>query len=337
MLRQRPRSRWTCRVRGIACAGLLALAPACAGLFAPGVPEVTTREFSLQGGFITGTIRIPGRPAGPRPAVLLPVLDPEELLARGIAVVRYQVNWRLLEGLAPERPAADGAEPPGAGDPPRPSPAPAGSKPRASPPPESVGRWLLAAPRPGIVGRAYFRLVAAEGQKIVPLVIDRLLQEERIDPDRLAIAGSSTRGFVALEALVAEPRLAVGVVRVACGDYHEFLRSSSLALDGEERWLVDGELVLDEDYERELRTQEPIRFAERLPPRPLLMLNGALDEAVPLSCVRPTVREFERAYRAAGVPQRFRFVLYQDRGHDLGPAVAEEILAWWIRWLRPQE
>lgn len=300
-----------------ACA-LWGLVSACAGPVTAPVIETVDREFSLQGGFITGTLRIPSLPAGPRPVVLQPVVDAEELLARGIAVVRYQMNWQMLAGLEPERPAEQAQQP---------SPAE---------PAESVGRWLLAAPRPGIVGREYFGLIAAEARRIVPLVMDRLEDEPGIDPSRVAIAGSSTRGFVALEALVEEPRLAAGVVRVACGDYHAFLRSSSLALDDDERWLVDGELSLDEAYETRLRGQEPIRSADRFPPRPLLMLNGARDDAVPPACARATARELERAYREAGAPERFRFVLYEDRGHDLGPGAAAEILAWWERWLHPQ-
>jgi dipeptidyl aminopeptidase/acylaminoacyl peptidase len=192
---------------------------------------------------------------------------------------------------------------------------------------------MLAAPRPGIVGRNYFGLISVEARKIVPAVLDHLEGVAEIDSRRIAIAGSSTHGFVALEALAREPRLAVAAVRVACGDYHEFLKSSSLALAGDERWLVDGELSLDEEYEVSLRKQEPIRFADRFPPRPLLLLNGEEDEAVPARCARETARVFARAYERRGIPGRLRFVLYEGRGHDLGPDVNDEILAWWERWL----
>ena len=75
-----------------------------------------------------------------------------------------------------------------------------------------------------------------------------------------------------LEALREEPRLAAGAARVACGDYHRFLRSSSLALHDDPRWLPGGELVLDEDYAAELREREPLRFAGT---------SEGLDGAVP--------------------------------------------------------
>ena len=196
-----------------------------------------------------------------------------------------------------------------------------------------VGTWLLAAPRPGIVGRAYFRFIGADARMHVPLVLDHLETVPEIDAERIAVAGSSTAGFTALEALAAEPRLAAGVVRVACGDYREFLKNSSLALDGDERWLIDGEMVLDEDYDAELRKREPIRSAARFPPRPRLMLNGAQDPAIPVACARRTAAALERAYAARGQSERFRFVLYPERGHDVGAPARDETLRWWERWL----
>jgi fermentation-respiration switch protein FrsA (DUF1100 family) len=196
-----------------------------------------------------------------------------------------------------------------------------------------VGAWLLAADRPGIVGKAYFALITQDAFNSLPKVLDYLETVPEIDQKRIAIAGSSTSGFVALEALLANPRLAAGVVRVACGDYHEFLRASSAALNSDPHWLSDGQMLLDQDYETKLREIEPIRFADRFPPRPLLMINGSLDKAVPLSCVRPTVDALTRAYARRGMSDRFRHVLYPASGHDLGPEAEALALEWWDRWL----
>jgi dienelactone hydrolase len=309
-----------------AVAVLIAVAPlACA---APPNPQAThasragyeVRAFSLQKGFVTGTLKIPETPPGPKAAILQPIVDEAELLERGFAVVRFQANWHLLAPLveSDREPQAP--------------PAPAEGSPDAD---ASVGRWLLASARPGLVGSDYFSLISANADGVVPAVLDYLQDVPEIDPRRMAIAGSSTAGFVALEAFVRERRLSAAAVRVACGDYHEFLKSSSLALDGDERWLHDGDLVLDADYEARLREREPIRYAERLPPRPLLMLNGEADPAVPATCARETARVFAASYARRGVPERFRFVLYPDRGHDLGADSAQEVIAWWERWLQP--
>jgi dipeptidyl aminopeptidase/acylaminoacyl peptidase len=175
--------------------------------------------------------------------------------------------------------------------------------------------------------------VAVRAYRSVPVVVDHLGTLAEVDPARIAITGRSTGGFVVLEALASEPRLALGLVRVACGDYHDFLQNSSLALAGNPRWLVDGKIVLDADYEAELREREPIRTAGRLPPRPLLMQNGGRDPAMPSSCALRTARVLERAYAVQGLPERFRFVLWDDRGHDLGQDAQAEETRWCERWL----
>lgn len=272
-------------------------------------PGYEVREVALQGGFLRVTLEIPHDPPDPKPAILVPLADREALLSRGVVLVDFHHDWSVVPGL---RDAA---------------------KQRETPPPNEVGRWLLAAPRPGIVGRSYFQLISLAARSSVPEIVDLLESLPEVDAGRIGIGGSSTAGFVALEALAAEPRLAAGVVRAACGDYHTFLRSSSLALQDDPRWLPDGRLILDEDYETELREIEPIRSVDRYPPRPLLMLNGDADGAIPFSCAERTAVALHRAYQRAGVGDRFHFVVHSGAGHDLGAAAETEALRFWERWL----
>ena len=196
-----------------------------------------------------------------------------------------------------------------------------------------MGAWLLRAPRPGIIGRAYFQLITTEAHETIPAVVDYLLTLPDIDPEQIAIAGSSTGGFTALQALAEEPRLALGVVQVACGEYRMFLQSSSLGLDDQERWLVDGEMVLDEKYGEKIDAIEPAARAELLPPRPLLLLSGAQDRAIPPACVHRSADRFAAAFEAAGVPDRFEWVEFEDLGHDIGPPGQALILEFLERWL----
>jgi hypothetical protein len=280
-------------------------------------PEITRHRFTLANGFLHVEVSIPHDPPGRKPAVIGALGLEQPLLAAGIAVVSFDTDWSVLRPLA-EAKAATGTAPE----------EDAAAEPEAN----RVGSWMLAAPRPGIVGEGYFGVIATTAES-VPRVFDAVASLPGIDPRRIGMAGSSTYGFVTLEALRDEPRLAAGVVRVACGDYHAFLRSSSLALHDDPRWLPDGKLVLDDDYDATLRAQEPVRHAAAYPPRPLLMLNGARDPAIPLACAEHTAAAFEDAYFAAGVPERFRFHLYPDAGHDLGPEAEALILGWWKRWL----
>jgi dipeptidyl aminopeptidase/acylaminoacyl peptidase len=183
------------------------------------------------------------------------------------------------------------------------------------------------------VGRAYFQIITHEAERSIPRVLDFLQTVPQLDPDRISIAGSSTSGFIALQAMAAEPRIALGVVRAACGDYHTFLRLSNLGLAGDPRWLVDGEMVLDADYEAEIRGIEPIGRAERFPPRPLLLVTGSADPAIPAECARRTADRFASAYSAAGAADRFHFVELDGQGHNLGAESARLAFEWWDRWL----
>jgi len=267
----------------------------------------TTRELQASGGFLKVTLKIPAAPAGAKALVINPNADEEALLAAGIVVARYRTDWEVLAKAV-------------------------GKKPEPKAHKNVVGKWMLSSPRVGIVGRRYVGFIDANAMGPVGRVIDLVSAETDIDPLRIGISGSSTYGFIVLEALLHEPRLTAAVVRSACGDYRAFLRWSSLAVDDDPRFLVDGKLVLDVDYDAELVAREPLTHAERYPPTALLLLNGDSDEAIPMQCVEPTILAFRRAYRAKGADQRFRAIVYAGAGHDLGEPAARDELAFWRHW-----
>jgi pimeloyl-ACP methyl ester carboxylesterase len=105
----------------------------------------------------------------------------------------------------------------------------------------------------------YRRLLAIlrEARDEVPTLVDRLLDEGH---ERVAIAGVSMGAFIALAAATIEPRL-VTIVSIL----------------GSPDWTPP-----DQDaapFAAELRESPHLR-PEAFPPRPLLLLNGALDENV---------------------------------------------------------
>lgn len=301
----------------------------CKSAVAPVAPRITPvsappgrwTESSLENGWITVSVGLPIRGRPPFPAIVSPTVADHLLLERGFAVVRYRTNWAILRSFLPQ-PAA--------------TPAPGPRSPTASPKPQ-VGAWILASDRPGNVGQAYFAFITNDAKHSIPRVLDHLETVPEIDAIRIGIMGSSTGGFTALQALVDEPRLALGVVQVACGDYHLFLRSSRLALNDDPRWLPDGRLILDTDYEAMLESIEPNRFADRLPPRPLLLMSGSDDPAIPAACVESSVRVFERAYRSVGEGNRFDAVEFRGAGHDLGAAAEERAVDFIVRWLAKRD
>ena len=321
-------------------------------------PNADTIEGVLDNGWITVSVTLPRHPAGAKPVVISPIVEERELLERGIGFVKFRTHWEILQPFADAaraKAAADAAAATaradkagaaralaiGTGAPASATgEAPGAAKPTVPAPPEgtaegeaSVGAWLLAAPRPGIVGRAYFGLITTDATGSIPRVIDFLATVPQVDPTRIAIGGSSTSGFVALQAMAAEPRIAAAVVRVACGDYLRFLRSSRLALNDDARWVGDGPLPLDPDYLAEIRLIEPIGRAARFPPRPLLLMVGDQDPAIPFACAERTAEVFGEAYRKAGAGDRFRFDVFSNEGHNLGGESQRRAIDWWARWL----
>ena len=262
---------------------------------------------ALDGGFLEVHLATPSTADPPHPTIISLLGEHEALLSASFAVATFRMHWERLRGL--------GAS---AADPFPSAPAPAAN--------ESVGVWLLASPSPRTVGQRYFGLIAAQ-VAAVRRVVDHLATLDVVDSARLGIAGSSTNGFVSLEATAADPRIAAAVVVAACGDYHRFLERSSLAMRG-------APLDLDPLYSRGLRAREPASHPERLTHAAVLMLNGTADEAVPVACAEETAAMLRPAYEQAAVPERFRLVVVDGAGHaELGPRARDESLAWFGRWL----
>jgi dienelactone hydrolase len=267
----------------------------------PGAPPCETRELSLDGGFITVRVDIPREPPGPKPAVLALLGERPRMLRAGLVTISYHVHWEDLRPLAEAMP-----------------------KP---PPTERMwGKWLLASPSPGTIGRGYFEVITSDATRTIPRVLDAVAEIPEIDMTRIGIAGTSTTGFTALEAVAVEPRITAAVVGAACGDYHRFLYGSNLAMNGEF-------LRLDPDYESWLHSIEPIRHPERLVHAAVLLLAGDEDPVIPRRCIETTVEVLRSAYADAGVPERFRFRVVPGLGHSFTPPLVDDMMAWWVEWL----
>lgn len=264
-------------------------------------PTIETRDVKLANGFITLQIRLRVGLSGPRPVVVSPVTDDAWLLDEGAMLVTYTVHWEQLRGFLKDKP------PP--------------------PPGKTYGKWLLASVDPGKVGAGYFGFIDYAAREAVPKVLDYVLTQPEADPNRVAIAGHSTVGFTALQAIAIEPRVRAATVLNACGDYHTFLRDSNLGLDGKDP------LALQPEYDAWLSAREPIQHPERLTHTALLMINGTADPTVPYSCAETTYAAFARAYRHHGGRRRFKTVTLQAATHEISTAARDAMRAWWRRWL----
>ena len=296
-------------------AGCKPAAPGWPRLAPKPTPPARWTEQTIKNGWITVNVGLPHHGRAPYPVVLSPIVPDHELLSRGIGVVRWKTNWSIVA-------AVDAFQ--------KPKPTPAVP---AVPTPEPVGVWMLRSERPGIIGRGYFRVITTEAHKTVPVVLDHIRRMPDIDESRIAITGSSTGGFTALQAMAENPSIAAGVIQVACGGYSIFLKSSSLALDDQERYLAGGEIVLDDDYAAELAAIDPLSRASNFPPRPVLLVSGAQDRAIPAACVEATAARFSDVYEQAGLADRFQWVEFEERGHNMGPEAELLILDFLDEWL----
>jgi hypothetical protein len=294
----------------MACLGALFLAgcvvrapapqPAAPPTRQPVERQFSVREVQFENSAIVVHVEIPSSPPGRKPAVLANLNESNELLDEGVIAVTYKIDWTRLPGAPPPPTPADKV---------------------------GGGKWVLAAPSPQLVGQQYLQTIAATATLVVPKVIDYLLTLPDVDPARLAITGASTNGFVALQAISAEPRLSVAVASAACGDFFRFLRYSSMGMEGRP-------LDLDPRYASWLRAQEPISRPQKLVHAALLMVNRTQDPIIPIACADETERVLAPAYARSGFARRFRYVKVTDAaGHGLGPREGAENRAWLREWL----
>lgn len=135
-----------------------------------------------------------------------------------------------------------------------------------------------------------------------------LIETGRVDPDRIAIAGGSYGGYLALAALAFRPgEFACGVDIFGVSNLLRCQREIPPWWTATRDWLYDlvGHPEEDEEY---LRSISPVFHAEKID-RPLIVLQGARD---------PRVKQAESddivaAVRANGVP--VEYVLFGDEGH----------------------
>lgn len=181
---------------------------------------------------------------------------------------------------------------------------------------ELLARWLVRAgyrtlwferPRPPLeppgdfsAVRAYLVDVVRESRR----ALDWWEREPGVDPERVALLGTSMGSVVGTLLLAAEPRFAAGALLLAGGDIPKVLAEAdeeeivafraALAERG-----VLGDAVREE-ARRALAEADPLRYAAAVDPAKALLVSGRLDDVVP----------FESAtalWEAMGRPDRLVF------------------------------
>lgn len=153
-------------------------------------------------------------------------------------------------------------------------------------------------------------------------LLDYLERLPVVDPDKTAIFGASLGGPFSLAAGAAEERFEAVVIGYACGNLRAWGLANSQdiprGLRGLTAWFV-AEIV---------HPLEPLRYVNRISPRPLLAIAGREDPHVPET-------EVVRLYDCAGEPKDLLWL----GGSHLTPENAdlvEELAREALRWISDQ-
>ncbi|MFC4769323.1 alpha/beta hydrolase family protein [Effusibacillus consociatus] len=145
--------------------------------------------------------------------------------------------------------------------------------------------------------------------KEVGALVDYVKTTSRFHTSRIGITGVSMGGAVTLGAMARYPELRTGVALLTMGSARRFARHHNFP-----KLLWPAVSYLDSLLDR-----------RRIPPRSLLMLNGAEDPIIPVNAVREFVQEMKAMYGSGG---RIEMVEYPGVGHEVVPDMIDRTRDW---------
>lgn len=132
------------------------------------------------------------------------------------------------------------------------------------------------------------------------------------------IHGISLGGYTVFAALLTEPRLVAASVAIGSPDWAGPLRAYGLGLG-------------NPLYDRAAATSPLSLLPGVLPPRPLLMQHGTLDETVPVDGVAALEERLRPLY--AATPERLHLELYSGLGHVYPDDMERRAVEWMTRFV----
>lgn len=136
--------------------------------------------------------------------------------------------------------------------------------------------------------------------------------------ERAGIHGISLGGYTVFAALLTEPRLIAASVAIGSPDWAGPLRAYGLG---------PGNPL----YDRAAATSPLNLLPSILPPRPLLMQHGSLDETVPVDGVIALEERLRPVY--AQMPERLHLELYPGLGHVYPDGMEHRAVKWMTQFM----
>lgn len=129
-----------------------------------------------------------------------------------------------------------------------------------------------------------------------------LASREEVDAEQLGIMGVSLGGITASLAAAAEPRIQNVCLLLAGGDFPKIAAESTEFKKQRDKFIASGKNA--EEFGKIVAEVDPLRYAELLQGRRMLMLNAKADEVIPKACT-------EALWTAAGKPE----IIWLSGGH----------------------
>lgn len=149
---------------------------------------------------------------------------------------------------------------------------------------------------------------------------DLSLLLDRLQIRKAALHGISLGGVIAFAALVREMRFQAAAVALGSPDW------AGLA--------THFGVPADHPMLAAMALQSPLTLAAgAYPPRPLLMLHGALDERIPAQGVQAL---YQRLFPLYGSEDRLKLVIYEGLGHTYTDEMLQQSLMFIERFFPPQ-
>ncbi|HCJ57858.1 alpha/beta fold hydrolase [Lutispora sp.] len=145
-----------------------------------------------------------------------------------------------------------------------------------------------------------------------------------INPDRLAVIGSSMGGFIAGGVFASNPEIKCLInMNGACA--WEKAEMKFKEIDRERQGLAD------EDQLERIRQYDPWSKKDELYPRPMLLLHGDSDTSISVDIQRYFFEGLKEVYK--DMPERLKFIVTPKLNHYKTIGMVEESVIWLEKYL----
>ncbi len=170
--------------------------------------------------------------------------------------------------------------------------------------------------------------ILMETAEDIRAVIDYLEELLGTDWNMVGMMGVSMGAITTLLAVTIEERLKAVVSVIGGADFQILVRKSSLERIG----LPVGKLIKFIESAGELiKRYDPINNVERFRSVALLLLNGEIDDLIPLECARSLYEALRPQYQASR--DRLKMKVYPGVGHEYTLEMLDDSVEWLKRYL----